>query len=117
MYLTFTDYSNNEYSLLKALKRQQKGTTYRYIDVEAKRKNDRITDIYIHYNYASTEYSCWRTSVYIVEITNIIQTLVIVIGWPWFLFTDIILYLIHHYTYRYLHLYKREITSYVLFLQ
>jgi len=68
MYLTHTDYSNNEYSLLKALKRQQKGTTYRYIDVEAKRKNDRITDIYIHYNYASTEYSCWRTSVYIVEI-------------------------------------------------
>lgn len=68
MYLTFNDYSNNEHSLLKALKKQQKGTKYRYIDVEAKQKNDRITIITIHYKYASIEYSGWQSSIYRIEI-------------------------------------------------
>lgn len=68
MYLTYIDYSNNEFSLLNALKKQQKGTKYRYTDVEATRKNDRLTIIDIYYKYASIEHSGWRSSVYRVEI-------------------------------------------------
>jgi hypothetical protein len=63
MYLTTSDYANNEMSLLKALKRQQKGSKYRYKDVQAKAKDQTTTVLIIDYNYASNERGGWNMGV------------------------------------------------------
>lgn len=63
MYLTVADYANNEVSLLRALKRQQKCTKYRYKDVQAKAKDQNTTVLIIDYDYASSERGGWTMGV------------------------------------------------------
>lgn len=63
MYLTTADYVNNEDSLLRALKRQQKFSKYRYKDVQAKAKDKTTTVLLIDYNYASNERGGWTMGV------------------------------------------------------
>ena len=63
MYLTNSDYANNEESLLRALRRQQKGSKYRYKDVQAKVKDQNTTVLIIDYNYASSERGGWSMGV------------------------------------------------------
>jgi hypothetical protein len=63
MYLTPSDYANNEMSLLKALKRQQKGSKYRYKDVQVKVKDHSTTVLIIDYDYASNERGGWNMGV------------------------------------------------------
>ena len=63
MYLTTSDYTNNEMSLLKALKRQQKCTKYRYKDVQVKIKDQNTTVLIIDYDYASNERGGWTMGV------------------------------------------------------
>lgn len=64
MYLTTADYVNNEMSLLRALKRQQKNSKYRYKYVEAKAKDKNTTVLLIDYNYASNERGGWTMGVH-----------------------------------------------------
>ena len=63
MFISHEDYANNEYSLIKALKKQYKTGRYRYKDVEATAYNNRITAITLTYIYSCVEYGGWRPSV------------------------------------------------------
>ena len=63
MFLTTADYANNEDSLLRVLKRQQKGTRHKYKDVEAKINDRETTVLRIYYEYASNERGGWTMGV------------------------------------------------------